>query len=255
QLLLFLQRRELGAKLLLQFLGDTPGELPVALRYLHRRLGWRPGARGLLDRSLGQRAQRPRPPHRVGPTATSGCQPGATALQRLHHLPQRIVLALEHRVPQLARMPRNRALAAAGEADAAGAEIGAAAGIVQQMVERHVPAAVDVAARVEIDQKEHRTDDLQALIDTQKTRTDLATDKFRQADDLVEDGFELHLQHFLDQLIAVKKNHRLVYDTLLVHPLFLMCCYRLGPGMLSNRLLILARTELRLRVLNLSDWC
>src|SRR5690606_33437434 len=81
------------------------------------------------------------------------------------HLRKQIDARFGIRIPQLAGMPWNRTLTATGQTNAAGAQIGAAAGIIKKMKQRYIPAAVYITTLIEFDKKEHRADDLQTLID------------------------------------------------------------------------------------------
>jgi hypothetical protein len=107
-------------------------------------------------------------------------------------------------------MPRHGTLAAAGQPDTAATEIGAAPGIVEQVLQRDVPTAVDVAALVEVDSKKDRADDVQALVDTQETGAQLAPGVLGQAYHLIQDGLEFDLKHLLDRSPVIEKHHRLV---------------------------------------------
>src|SRR5690606_34421142 len=128
------------------------------------------------------------------------------------HLRKQIDARFGIRIPQLAGMPWNRTLTATGQTNAAGAQIGAAAGIIKKMKQRYIPAAVYITTLIEFDKKEHRADDLQTLIDLSEAGAHFLAGEVGQPDNLIEHGLELDMQHFLDKVIPLKKQHALMGD-------------------------------------------
>ncbi|MNZ86975.1 hypothetical protein D3C78_1058210 [compost metagenome] len=113
------------------------------------------------------------------------------------------------RIPQVHLVPGHRTLAAAGQPNRPGTEIGTAATALGQVAQRNVPAPVGFAALAEIEIEKHRGLDQQARIDQHEGRSHLSIGKLGQIDHAIEQRFELGVKHFLTDAALVEKHHGL----------------------------------------------
>ena len=88
-------------------------------------------------------------------------------------------------------VPGHRALAATGQTNRPGAQVGATPGLFRQMLQGHIPARVGRPLLVEVQIEEHQRLDHQPRVDQHVGHAHLLIGKLRQVDHTIEQGFKL----------------------------------------------------------------
>jgi len=144
-------------------------------------------------------------------------QAQGVALGGIAHQHQVVLAGRQARVPQVHLVPGHRALAAAGQADRACAQVRATPGIVGQVAQRQVPALVGGAVLVEIQVEEHHGAHQQARIDQYIGQAHLLIGELGHVHHVVEQRLEFGKQHFLADAAVIEEQHRFDHLRFVLH--------------------------------------